>query len=189
MAVSENITLLEHLGPSKYTAHAEISSLKGAIISDLYFEAVNNGSELRGQLYISDKCWYIAWLLEPHFLSLHIIKWWCNFQYIPNDSLVITPAPQATTTSILQFMRKICLCHQRCQLWRHLIMRISTSISIGLQKTTSLQDQGTPFPKRDVKTIYLPKHITVHWVSSYNFFQHNIYYFLSLARHVHINPK
>lgn len=56
MAVSENITLWEHLGPPKSTAHTEISSLKGTIISDLYFEAVNNGSELRGQLYISDKC-------------------------------------------------------------------------------------------------------------------------------------
>lgn len=86
-------------------------------------------------------------------------------------------------------MRKICLCHQRCQLRRHLIMRISAPISIGLQKMTSLQDQGTPFPKLDVKTIYLPKHITVHWVSSCSFFQHSIYYLLSLARHVQNNSS
>ena len=159
------------------------------MVSDLYFKAVNKGSELRGQLYISNECWYIAWLLQPHFLGLHIRKWWCNFQHIPNDSLVITPASQATTTSILHLMRKICLCHQRCQLWRHWITRISTLISTGLQKMTSLQDQGTAFPKQDVKAIYLPKYITVHWVSSCNFFQHKIYYLHSLARYIPITPK
>lgn len=123
--------------------------LKGAIIS--VFKAVNKGSALRGQLYIRDECWYISWLLQPHFLVPHAIKLWCNYQHIPNDSLVITPAPQATTTLILQFMRKISLCHQRCLRLRHLTTQINIPVLTGPQKPTSRQEWRTSFPKWDVK--------------------------------------